>query len=65
MFRQAQENVHKLNQALKTKDTENERLIGDLKNTKIHIALLEESSAERELMLKQQIEIMRKYNKQL
>jgi hypothetical protein len=34
---------------MRKKDIENEKLILDLKQTKIHIALLEETFAQREL----------------
>ena len=63
MFRQAQENVHGLSKELRLKDIENERLIMDLKQTKIHIALLEESFAQRELQLKNEIQMF-KYQQQ-
>jgi hypothetical protein len=48
LFVKSQEHVHKLNSELRNKDVENERLINDLKQTKMHIALLEETTAHRE-----------------
>eukprot|EP00347_Sterkiella_histriomuscorum_P021399 403334105 len=59
MYRQAQENIAKLNDDLKKQDSETERLIMDLKQTKIHIALLEETSAQREFMMKNEIDSLR------
>ncbi|CDW88929.1 UNKNOWN [Stylonychia lemnae] len=64
IFRQAQENVHKLNGDLRKKDLENEKLILDLKQTKIHIALLEETSAQKEIILKSEINNLRQQQKQ-
>lgn len=51
--------MHKLNEEVKKKDLEYEKLILDLKQTKIHIALLEETTAHRELMLKNEIQSLR------
>lgn len=60
MFRKAQDNIHNLNKELQTKDIENDKLIKDLKSTKIHIALLEESTSQREFALKNQIEVFKR-----
>lgn len=59
MFRQSQEKVHSLTAEMRKKDLETERLIMDLKQTKIHIALLEETFAQRELNLKNEIHFLR------
>ena len=56
MCRQTDEMNKRLQIDLKQKDIENERLINELKQSKIHVALLEEQTAQRELDLKQQID---------
>ena len=59
MFRQSQENNQKLYRELRQKDIENERLVNELKSSKVHIALLEEQTAQREFALKNEIDGLR------
>lgn len=49
---------------IQAKEIEQDKLIGELKNSKIHIALLEEQTAEREFKLKKEIERLIKINKE-
>jgi uncharacterized protein YPO0396 len=53
--RDSKEQVTKLRHDLHEKDRENDKLILDLKQSKIHLALLEEQTAQRELSLRNQI----------
>ena len=52
-FVKNEEQNRKLIDELRQKDKENEKLINELKQSKIHIALLEEQTAQREFTLKQ------------
>ena len=58
MYSQVKLQHKKTEVELLSKQSENDRIINELKTTKIHIALLEEQSSQRELYLKQQLELV-------